>query len=106
MGSLRRVHSRELKLEVARALVTGEKRFSQVCRENNLCESVVRRWKEQYQAKGENAFLEAAATSQTEEAGDKARIASLEASLGRAHLEVEFLKAALQNKGCAPGRKP
>lgn len=106
MGNIRRVHSRELKLDVARGLVNGEKRISQVCRENNVCESLVRRWKEQYVARGEDAFLEASATVQDEAAADKARIASLEASLGRAHLEVEFLKAALLKKGCVPGRKP
>lgn len=39
---MRRTHSRELKLEIARALVSGEKRLAQVCREHSLSETLVR----------------------------------------------------------------
>jgi transposase-like protein len=91
---------------VARDLVSGEKRISQVCRENSVCDSLVRRWKEQYQARGEEAFQE----TQTGGEGDgtsrlEARVRELEASLGRAHLECEFLRAVLVKKGSAPARK-
>ena len=41
----RRVHSREFKLEVARQVTSGEKRPAQVCREYNLSNSVLDRWR-------------------------------------------------------------
>lgn len=98
---MRRTHSRELKLEVARSLVSGEKRLSQVCREHVLCETLARGWKKRYEAQGEEAFQ---AAGSSPEQDDKARIRALEESLGRAHLENEFLRAILVKKGCAPVR--
>ncbi len=61
-ASNKRVFTREFKLTVARQLVSGEKRISQACREHSLCESVVRRWKLQYERSGENAWTAEAAT--------------------------------------------
>lgn len=43
----KRSFSREFKLQVARQLVTGAKRLAQVCRERDLCPTLVRRWREQ-----------------------------------------------------------
>jgi transposase-like protein len=101
----KRVFGREFKLQVARQLVNGEKRLSQLCREHGLCETLVRRWREQYEQLGENAWLE------TDEAGYVARdaeqrIADLEAALGRAHLEIEFLRHALQSLKKGGSRPP
>lgn len=100
---MRRTHSRELKLQVVRELVSRERRISQVCREHSLCESVVRRWMEQYRTHGEEAFLESTSSpvmSSARLAEDpvllQSRIRELEASLGRAHLENEFLRGALK----------
>lgn len=110
MGSsaVKRVFTREFKLAVARQLVSGEKRISQVCREHSLCESVVRRWKLQYESNGENAWTQNAqprtreAVSQNDDIDEAAamacRLKELEAALGRAHLEIEFLKLALEKK--------
>ena len=42
----RRIFGREFKLQVARQLVNGEKRLAQLCREHDLCETLVRRWRE------------------------------------------------------------
>ncbi len=105
MGSVvKRVFTREFKLSVARQLVSGEKRISQICREHGLCESVVRRWKLQYESSGESAWTENAqprvvTTEGIDEATTLAsRVKELEAALGRAHLEIEFLKLALEKK--------
>jgi hypothetical protein len=51
----RRVHSREFKLEVARQVTSGEKRPAQVCREHNLSNSVLDRWRKEYEQRGEAA---------------------------------------------------
>ncbi len=51
-----RSHSREFKLEIVRQLASGEKRPAQVCREHNLAASMVARWRQEYDARGEAAF--------------------------------------------------
>ncbi len=114
MGSaVKRVFTREFKLMVARQLISGERRISQVCREHGLCESVVRRWKLQYESHGEDAWTGdarpragavavSADGSRDEGAVLASRVKELEAALGRAHLEIEFLKLALEKKPSPP----
>jgi transposase len=91
----KRSFSREFKLHVVRQLVSGEKRFAQLCREHNLCQSLRRRWREQYDQWGENAWLDQDADRRVDPEA-QTRIAALEAALGRATLENEFLRHALQ----------
>src|SRR5579859_504192 len=45
----KRVHSREFKLEIVRQIATGQRRPAQVCREYGLAESVLSRWRKEYQ---------------------------------------------------------
>ena len=52
----KRVHSREFKREIVRQIATGQKRPAQVCREYGLAESVLSRWRKEYQERGEAAF--------------------------------------------------
>ena len=92
---VKRSFSREFKLQVVRQLVSGEKRFSQLCREHSLGQTLLRRWREQYQAHGENAWRESEPARHVEE-DPQARIAALEAALGRATLENQFLRHALE----------
>ena len=101
----KRTFSREFKLQVVRQLTSGEKRLSQLCREYDLGETLVRHWREQYEQKGENAWPEQ--RPEAVDADPQARIAALEAALGRAHLEIEFLRRALallEKRGSAPER--
>ncbi|SRR6266852_2074405 len=91
----KRSFSREFKLQVVRQLVSGEKRFAQLCREHNLCQTLLRRWREQYEQRGENAWLDQDAGHPVDGEA-QTRIAALEAALGRATLENEFLRHALQ----------
>ena len=90
----KRVFSREFKLEVIRLWTSGEKRLAQLCREHGLCETVVRRWREQYEQHGERAFQNGHAAD-PEPADDKGRISMLEAALVRVTLENQFLRHAL-----------
>jgi transposase len=91
----KRTFGREFKLQVTRQLVRGEKRLAQICREYGLCQTLVRRWREQYEAAGENAWLnQQEMTAGTLDASQ--RIAALEAALGRAHLEIDFLRHSLE----------
>jgi transposase len=87
-----RVHSREFKLAIARQLASGEKRPAQICREHNLASSVVSRWRNEYEQRGEDAFLPPASSgSPTAEA----KIAELERFCGQLALENALLKKAL-----------
>ena len=104
----RRNFDREFKLGVVRQLESGEKRLGQVCREHSLAESVVRRWREQYQDRGAEAFVDGGVSGNSEQMASRsaeARIAALESALGRAHLEIDFLQRALGKKGSLPLRK-
>jgi transposase len=56
--SLRRNHTREFKLQCCRQVATGEKRPAQVSREHKLSESVLLKWRKEYEARGEAAFTE------------------------------------------------
>lgn len=102
----RRTFGREFKLQVVHQLLTGERRLAQLCREHNLSATLVRRWKEQYETDGEAAWPTPEAEVLVEQ-DPQARIRALEAALGRAHLENEFLReavAALRKGGPPPTR--
>ena len=85
----KRVHSREFKLEVVHQVNSGEKRPAQICREYSRADSVLSRWRKEYQEKGESAF-------QTKESGEvttqEQRIAELERFCGQLALENQVLK--------------
>jgi transposase-like protein len=89
----RRVHSREFKLEVARQVTSGEKRPAQVCREYNLSNSVLDRWRKAYEQRGEAAFTE---KELTEHEALEHKIAELERFCGQLSWENTVLKKALR----------
>ncbi len=94
MASPRRNHTREFKLQCCRQVATAEKRPAQICREHNLSQSVLLRWRKEYETRGEAAFTE----KQHLYTGDKAlqaRIAELERFCGQLSLENQILKKSL-----------
>ncbi len=88
----RRTFAPELKQEICRQLVSGEKRLAQICREHALAESVVIRWRKTYQQHGEQAFTARGSATPSSDA----RIAELERFCGQLALENQVLKKALQ----------
>lgn len=92
----KRMHSREFKLEVVRQMANGLKRPAQVCREYSLAESVLSRWRKEYQERGEAAFQSQPSGEATTQ---EQRIAELERFCGQLALENQVLKKALQSKG-------
>lgn len=89
----RRNHSRQFKLECCHQVAAGQKRPAQICREHNLAESLLLRWRKEYEARGEEAFAEKRASSREEAL--EARIADLERFCGKLSLENELLKKGL-----------
>lgn len=98
-----RTFTPEFKLQIAREVESGLKRPSQVCREHNLDESVLSRWRQQYRDRGEDAFK--ARSSTAVEPSAEARIAELERFVGQLSLENALLKKALANSTSKHGSK-
>ena len=99
-----RKYSAAFKFEVVRQLDSGEKRLTQVCREHDLDQAMVRDWRERVGKRGADAFPRSTGTDEgrlapgsgSELAGAQARIGDLERLLGRMSLENDFLKKALR----------
>jgi transposase-like protein len=53
----KRTFSREFKLDLTRQITSGQKRYSEVCREYGIAESILSRWLREYREHGESAFL-------------------------------------------------
>lgn len=98
----RRSFNREFKLAVCRDIELGLKSKAQVCREHDLAPSLLDRWTEQYERKGEEAFPNASGFEAPSEAS---RMKELEALVGRQALEIEFLRAALKKGAELRGRE-
>jgi transposase len=99
VSNQRRNHTTEFKLQCCRQVATGQKRPAQICREHNLSESVLLRWRKEYEARGEAAFTE------KQPSGDgalEARIAELERFCGQLSLENRILKKSLKSMN-SPG---
>src|SRR5437763_13413699 len=92
----RRGHSREFKLEVVSQVVSGEKRPAQICREHNLSNSVLDRWRKEYEQRGEAAFTE---KELTEHEALERKIAELERFCGPLAMEDAALKRGKPLRG-------
>jgi transposase len=66
LSNPKRNHSREFKLECCRQVTTGEKRPAQLCRAHNLSQSVLLKWRKEYEVRGEEAFAEKQPSSREE----------------------------------------
>jgi transposase len=88
-----RTYTREFKLDCVRQVATGNKRPAQICREHNLAESVLLRWRKEYEARGEAAFTE---KQLAESEALEQKIAELERFCGQLALENQILKKSLE----------
>lgn len=89
---MRRNHTREFKLECVRQIAVGEKRPTQICPEHNLAQSVLLKWRREYEARGEAAFTE---NQLSEGEALEQKVAELERFCGKLALENEILKKGL-----------
>ncbi len=87
-----RVFSRKFKLAAVRQVAGGEKRPAQVCREHGISEGLLLRWRREYEARGEGAFVPPQPS--VPEALER-RIADLERLCGQMALENALLQKAL-----------
>jgi transposase-like protein len=87
----RRNFTPQFKTRVVLEILTKLKSMAQVCREYDLKEQVVTRWKAEFLERAPSLF----ATNQQRD-DDQARIAELERLLGRLTMELEIAKKASQ----------
>jgi transposase len=98
-----RAHSREFKLMVVRELLSGQVSRAQLCRQHNLAPTVVTRWKQEYQERGEQAFTSTRPTPQEHAQEDlAARVAELERFCGQLAWENALLKKTLAQRPSRP----
>lgn len=89
----RKQYTREFKLKVVQAVESGELRPAQACREYQLAESVVARWRQEVRERGEAAFTPPALSPID---AYEQHIAELERVCGQFAIENAALKKALQ----------
>jgi transposase len=82
-------YPREFKIEVVRRLDAGEKTVSEICRELNLSQPYVSRWRQELSKKGDKAFPHKGKQASTN--GDEA---ALRKEIERLKEENEILKKA------------
>ena len=87
-----RTHSREFKLDLCRQVETGVKRPAQVCREHQLANSMLDRWRHEYRERGDAAFSPREASQLSEVQVLERRVAELERHCGQLSLENALLK--------------
>ena len=100
MSTIRRTHSREFRLRLWQRVELGQVTKTQACREYALSPSPLDRWVQSYREKGSDAFPSCLGTSAPDRpVNSEARMKDMEASIGRLHLENEFLREALGKLG-------
>jgi transposase len=75
------------KTEIVLASLRGHKTIAELCREHDIADSLLRKWREQFLQAGAERLSGKA--ERTENAELKARVAKLERALGRKTMEVE-----------------
>ena len=93
-----RKFSPEFKRRVVEDILSGRQRMAEVCREHRLSKTLVRQWRKEYEERGAASWKPAEETKAERVAAEQ-RVVELEAALGRATLEVEFLHRALRRAG-------
>ena len=87
MGSPHRTYTPEYKVRVVMELITGKKSLSQASREYGIKDSVLSRWRQEFQERAPQVFEQSSSKdTQTE------RIAELERMLGRMTVQLEMAK--------------
>ncbi len=86
-----RTYKPQLKAQVVLQVLSGTKSAAQICRELNINETLLSRWKQQLLTHAALVFERESAASEKDE-----RIAELERLVGRLTMELEVSKKASQ----------
>jgi putative transposase len=86
-----RQFSAQFKFDVVMQLVRAEKTITELCREHQLKDSLVYRWRDELLARGPQVYEKAANPGAS---ADQVRIVELERMVGRLAMELEAVKKA------------
>ncbi len=75
------------KTEIVLASLRGNKTHAELCREHDIADSLLRKWREQFLAAGAERLQGKAERTEVDEL--RVRVAKLERALGRKTMEVE-----------------
>jgi transposase len=89
MGKRRRIFTPDFKFQIVLELLTGEKRAAQLCREHQISETSLSRWRQQFLEHGARVFEDGSGAPAEQE-----RIAELERMIGRLTMELAAAKKA------------
>ncbi len=89
-----RTFTREFKLDLCRQIQSGPKRPAQLCREHQLTEGLLLRWRREFEQRGEAAFSAKDSAEVSPTALLEQKIAELERFCGQLSLENSILKKA------------
>jgi transposase-like protein len=98
-----REFSPEFKVQVVLELLTNQRSASEICRQHQLKDSLLYRWKQEFLERAPKIF----ARQSTAQSLEEARIAELEGVIGRLTVELEAAKkvsALLGSRRGANGR--
>ena len=82
-----RKFSAQQKTELVRASLRGQKSIAELCREHDISETLLRRWREQFLSAGAERLSGKAERTEADEL--RRQVSRLERALGRKTLEVE-----------------
>jgi transposase len=83
----KREYTPQFKFQLVLKLLTGEKRAAQICREHQVSETSLSRWRQQFLDNGARAF-----ESENGSSIEQERIAELERMVGRLTMELAAAK--------------
>lgn len=89
-----RTFTREFKLDLCRQIKSGQKRPAQLCREHQLTEGLLLRWRREFEQRGEAAFSAKDSAEVSPTALLEQKVAELERFCGQLSLENSILKKA------------
>jgi transposase-like protein len=87
----RRTFSPGFKFEAVLEMVRGEKSIAQICRERDITESLLYKWRDAFFERAPEVFADQRSSHDDPQAE---RIAALEQLVGRQAMEIEVLKKA------------
>lgn len=90
MSGKRRKLSGQVKFEAVIEVLRGEKSVAQICRERDITESLLYKWKNEFIAKAPSLFEDKRSVANQDETAE--RLAELERMVGRLTMENEILK--------------
>ena len=88
----------EFKRQIVEEVSRRERSMAEICREHQLSRALVDQWREQYRTRGPEAWTRPASPEGRLKEAER-RVEELERALGRATLEIEFLKRSFRRAG-------